>query len=256
MFSLSGYRPPTIQHVRPGPTWMAHSQQWPSMCSSRAPERRSSQRIRWTGAHDVRRSTASDDESPRGPRRSRSNLMRAPGTCPGMFGLEVAMDELAVACAADPIALRVRNEPQVDPETGQPHASDISSTVYNLGRDDSAGTIATRRRGPGCSRAGGPAWASPVHSPGLVRTRQHRPHLLRRRRHLHRPDCGGRDRNRKPDRADQIAAEALAPCNACGWKLVIRASRMPPTPEVRSGRAALGGSHRRRRRGVPRSAWR
>ena len=40
-----------------------------------------------------------------------------------MFGLEVAMDELAVACAADPIALRVRNEPQVDPETGQPHAS-------------------------------------------------------------------------------------------------------------------------------------
>ena len=44
MFSLSGYRPPTIQHVRLGPTWMAHSQQWPSMCSSRAPERRSSQR--------------------------------------------------------------------------------------------------------------------------------------------------------------------------------------------------------------------
>ena len=39
-----------------------------------------------------------------------------------MFGLEVAMDELAAACAVDPIALRVRNEPQVDPETGQPHA--------------------------------------------------------------------------------------------------------------------------------------
>jgi len=48
--------------------------------------------------------------------------MRAPGRCPGMFGLEVAMDELAAACAVDPIALRVRNEPQVDPETGQPHA--------------------------------------------------------------------------------------------------------------------------------------
>jgi xanthine dehydrogenase YagR molybdenum-binding subunit len=39
-----------------------------------------------------------------------------------MFGVEVAMDELAIACAVDPIALRVRNEPQVDPETGQPHA--------------------------------------------------------------------------------------------------------------------------------------
>jgi xanthine dehydrogenase YagR molybdenum-binding subunit len=40
-----------------------------------------------------------------------------------MFGIEVAMDELALACAVDPITLRVRNEPQVDPETGQPHAS-------------------------------------------------------------------------------------------------------------------------------------
>ena len=49
--------------------------------------------------------------------------MRAPGRCAGMLGLEVAMDELAVACAVDPIALRVRNEPQVDPRVyGQPHA--------------------------------------------------------------------------------------------------------------------------------------
>ena len=46
--------------------------------------------------------------------------MRAPGECPGMFALEVAMDELAVACDLDPIELRVRNEPDVDPETGNP----------------------------------------------------------------------------------------------------------------------------------------
>ena len=46
--------------------------------------------------------------------------MRAPGECPGMFALEVAMDELAVACGIDPIELRVRNEPKVDPETGNP----------------------------------------------------------------------------------------------------------------------------------------
>ena len=44
MFCLSGYRPPTIQHVRLGADLMAHSPQWPSMCSSRAPERRSSPR--------------------------------------------------------------------------------------------------------------------------------------------------------------------------------------------------------------------
>lgn len=46
--------------------------------------------------------------------------MRAPGEMPGMYAHEVAMDELAVACGLDPITLRERNEPEVDPETGKP----------------------------------------------------------------------------------------------------------------------------------------
>ncbi|GAB4071368.1 xanthine dehydrogenase family protein molybdopterin-binding subunit [Angustibacter speluncae] len=46
--------------------------------------------------------------------------MRAPGEMPGMFAHEVAMDELAVACGVDPVELRVRNEPDVDPEKGLP----------------------------------------------------------------------------------------------------------------------------------------
>ncbi|HEX6457349.1 MAG TPA: xanthine dehydrogenase family protein molybdopterin-binding subunit [Thermoleophilaceae bacterium] len=45
--------------------------------------------------------------------------MRAPGECPGMFALESAMDELAIACGIDPIELRVRNDAQVDPEDGE-----------------------------------------------------------------------------------------------------------------------------------------
>jgi xanthine dehydrogenase YagR molybdenum-binding subunit len=45
--------------------------------------------------------------------------MRAPGECPGMFALESALDELAVACGVDPVELRQRNEPAVDPETGR-----------------------------------------------------------------------------------------------------------------------------------------
>jgi xanthine dehydrogenase YagR molybdenum-binding subunit len=49
--------------------------------------------------------------------------MRAPGECPGMFALESAMDELAIACGLDPIELRVRNEPAVDPEQGVPFSS-------------------------------------------------------------------------------------------------------------------------------------
>jgi xanthine dehydrogenase YagR molybdenum-binding subunit len=51
-----------------------------------------------------------------------SSWMRAPGYAPGSFGLEVAMDELAQACGLDPIELRRRNEPEVDPETGTPWA--------------------------------------------------------------------------------------------------------------------------------------
>src|SRR5262249_11650402 len=33
------------------------------------------------------------------------------------------MDELALACGLDPIELRIRNEPQTDPETGKPFSS-------------------------------------------------------------------------------------------------------------------------------------
>ena len=49
--------------------------------------------------------------------------MRAPGECPGMYALESAMDELAVATGIDPIELRLRNEPEVDPESGHPFSS-------------------------------------------------------------------------------------------------------------------------------------
>jgi xanthine dehydrogenase YagR molybdenum-binding subunit len=49
--------------------------------------------------------------------------MRAPGECPGMFALESAMDELAIELGLDPIELRVRNEPAVDPESGASFSS-------------------------------------------------------------------------------------------------------------------------------------
>jgi xanthine dehydrogenase YagR molybdenum-binding subunit len=49
--------------------------------------------------------------------------MRAPGEAPGMYALESAMDELAVACGLDPIELRIRNEPALDPESGNPFSS-------------------------------------------------------------------------------------------------------------------------------------
>lgn len=49
--------------------------------------------------------------------------MRAPGETPGMFAAECAMDELAILLDLDPIELRIRNEPDVDPATGLPFSS-------------------------------------------------------------------------------------------------------------------------------------
>ena len=44
------------------------------------------------------------------------NAMRAPGEAPGMMALEIAMDEMAEKLGLDPVAFRVKNDTQVDPE--------------------------------------------------------------------------------------------------------------------------------------------
>ncbi|MGC5038999.1 xanthine dehydrogenase family protein molybdopterin-binding subunit [Streptomyces sp. DT190] len=49
--------------------------------------------------------------------------MRAPGEAPGMYALESALDELADELGLDPIELRVRNEPDVEPDSGRPFSS-------------------------------------------------------------------------------------------------------------------------------------
>jgi xanthine dehydrogenase YagR molybdenum-binding subunit len=49
--------------------------------------------------------------------------MRAPGEAPGMYALESAMDELAGELGMDPVELRVRNEPDVEPDSGRPFSS-------------------------------------------------------------------------------------------------------------------------------------
>ncbi|MEV6117509.1 xanthine dehydrogenase family protein molybdopterin-binding subunit [Streptomyces sp. NPDC052109] len=49
--------------------------------------------------------------------------MRAPGEAPGMYALESAVDELAEALGTDPVELRIRNEPEREPDSGQPFSS-------------------------------------------------------------------------------------------------------------------------------------
>ena len=52
-----------------------------------------------------------------------SGSMRAPGEAVGMLALEGAMDELAEKLDMDPIELRKRNDPKVDPEKDVPYSS-------------------------------------------------------------------------------------------------------------------------------------
>ncbi|MBC3191369.1 xanthine dehydrogenase family protein molybdopterin-binding subunit [Pseudonocardia sp. C8] len=124
MFALAGYRTPTIQRVRLGADRtgrldaiavdvveqtsrikeFAEQSGGPARSMYAAPNRRVTHR---TAALDV----------------PIPSWMRAPGECPGMFGPEVAMDELAHELGIDPIELRERNEPTTDPQTGLPYSS-------------------------------------------------------------------------------------------------------------------------------------
>jgi xanthine dehydrogenase YagR molybdenum-binding subunit len=124
MFALVGYRTPTIQRVRIAADGdgrlraigndvveqtsrikeFAEQTGVPTRMMYAAPNRRTSHRL-----------APLDVPIP--------SWMRAPGECPGMFGPEVALDEVAFACGVDPVELRIRNEPQRDPQSGNPWSS-------------------------------------------------------------------------------------------------------------------------------------
>ncbi|WP_410876248.1 xanthine dehydrogenase family protein molybdopterin-binding subunit [Nocardia sp. A7] len=124
LFSLTGYRTPTSQRVRLGAhpdgtlTAIAHDAiAQASTVKEFAEPSAVVSRVMYSAAN---RSTshqfAALDVGV-------SSWMRAPGHCPGMFAAETAMDELAVALGMDPIALRIHNEPEVDPESGLPFST-------------------------------------------------------------------------------------------------------------------------------------
>lgn len=121
MFALTGYRTATISHFRLGAradgTLLAieHAvQEQSSKVREYAEQTASPTRMLYAAPHrrTSHRLALLDVAVP--------SWMRAPGEMPGVFAHEVAMDELAEACGIDPIDLRERNEPDVDPETGLP----------------------------------------------------------------------------------------------------------------------------------------
>ncbi|MGW7573831.1 xanthine dehydrogenase family protein molybdopterin-binding subunit [Streptomyces sp. NPDC054765] len=121
MFSVVGYRSPTVQRVRLGADadgrLRALDHQAVSLTSTvREFVERSADFGRAMydadAHHTVNRVVPLDVPTP--------SWMRAPGLAPGSFAMESALDELAEKCGLDPIALRARNEPDVGPVSGLP----------------------------------------------------------------------------------------------------------------------------------------
>ncbi len=120
-FPLTGHRTPTIQHIRLGATADGHmtaiehdAVEHTSTVKEFAEQTAVGTRMMYAAANrrTAHRLAALDVPVP--------SWMRAPGECPGIHALEVVVDELAVTCGLDPIELRIRNDPEVDPETRKP----------------------------------------------------------------------------------------------------------------------------------------
>jgi xanthine dehydrogenase YagR molybdenum-binding subunit len=60
-------------------------------------------------------------------------FMRAPGETTGSFAQESAMDELAWALKMDPLALRLKNYAEVDPQDNKPWSSKLLRDCYRIG---------------------------------------------------------------------------------------------------------------------------
>ena len=65
--------------------------------------------------------------------KSTPTSMRGPGAVPGLFALESAMDELAIALKMDPVDFRILNDTLVDQSSGAPYSSRTSQGMSAAG---------------------------------------------------------------------------------------------------------------------------
>jgi xanthine dehydrogenase YagR molybdenum-binding subunit len=116
MANNTTHRPATIQRIRIGTeqdgkiTAIAH-ESWSGDLPGGGPEPAVMQtRLLYAGANRMTSMRLATLDLPEG------NAMRAPGEAPGLMALEVAIDEMAEKLAMDPVAFRILNDTQVDPE--------------------------------------------------------------------------------------------------------------------------------------------
>ena len=116
MFNNTSHRPATIQRIRIGATRdgritaIGH-ESWSGNLGTRPESATVPTRLLYAGANRMTRLRVAHLDLPEG------NAMRAPGETPGLMALEVAMDEMAEKLGLDPVAFRILNDTQVDPES-------------------------------------------------------------------------------------------------------------------------------------------
>lgn len=130
------HRPATIQRIRLGTApdgriaAIAH-ESWSGNLPGGSPETTVGQtRLLYAGANRMTSMRIAHLDLPEG------NAMRAPGEAPGMMALEVAMDEMAGKLGLDPIAFRLRNDTQVDPENPErPFSQRALAECFRVGAE-------------------------------------------------------------------------------------------------------------------------
>nr|USU33841.1 xanthine dehydrogenase family protein molybdopterin-binding subunit [Methylobacterium sp. OTU13CASTA1] len=109
------HRPATIQRVRIGATEdgtitaIAHESTSGNLPDGDPETAVNQTKLLYAGANRMTAMKLAHLDLPEG------NAMRAPGEAPGLMVLEVAMDEMAEKLGMDPVAFRIRNDTQTDP---------------------------------------------------------------------------------------------------------------------------------------------
>ena len=152
MFNNTTHRAATIQRIRIGAnragkiTAIGH-ESWSGNLGERPESATAPTRILYAGANRMTRLRVAHLDLPE------ASAMRAPGEAPGMMALEIAMDELAEKLGLDPVALRILNDTQVDPESPQKPFSRrqlvecLQMGAQKFGWDQRSATPAMRRDG-------------------------------------------------------------------------------------------------------------
>ena len=153
MFNNTIHRPKTIQHVRLGAgrdgrlTAIGHDSWSGNLRGGRTEPCTLPTRLLYRGENRLlRRYLATLDLA-------EGNAMRAPGEAPGMMAFEVAMDELAEKLDMDPVALRIANDTQVDPEKSErrfstrPFVECLRTGAERFGWNERPATPASRHDG-------------------------------------------------------------------------------------------------------------